>query len=599
MSIHVEAEDWMMTAALIGLSRLFPEDDSLITKSGVQLRKEHLEQIPTRYFNYLIEHFSIVERDVNRMSWNVSQVNKNPEKIESNAKKIRDSMKDQYNKVVKYFSDTPECKELQEIIESLKLVKKPEDAPKVEEAVNAYERIMSTTFINEKLTLNYAKAMILGPIFGQPSFLQPTFNAKTRYEHESKLYKDFIQPAEYEIAFQELRSNGMTMDKGLQFLQNRKDYKPFKDWHSRLKKLKTEKEFQDYIGDELLPCSFIDDMAATQSFEEMVFSPLALSKDQAVNFNWNFNKNNPIPISALARLLFFLTPIGLTFYTRRLGTETGNEILRFAGVVLSQQAFSDTLDQNNTYFTERQQKGNTFGEAIVNVLDEARDKAEKRRKTYLFVEFFSDYQAKKTLLDYYHMPTYLTDYLSKYGKTLSWLNKNNLRDQFLRTAMKGQDTKQVIFAYLRLAIKENYHTNGAYHATKERRRILEAKKRGDNMTGQDKKISFIYFCGADLRKEYVTPTVSINGEGPYRASGQKKLERVAYRLLNAVKAGNKNAFMDTIFRVYMGTHKKIPSIFVELHKEEGLDFETIASAFITGLLAEERKQSNEEVTANE
>ncbi|MCM3761174.1 type I-B CRISPR-associated protein Cas8b1/Cst1 [Alkalihalobacillus oceani] len=584
--IQIEAEDWMITAGLIGLVRLFPEDEQMITKTGVTIHSHHIEQLPERYFSYLLKTFSIVERDVGRMSWYTSQLKRQPEKAKQYAADVRKMMNEQLKKVEKYFPTSKECKELNEITEALKLVKKDENAEKVEEAVQAYRRIMSTPFIDKKLTLNYVKAVILSPFFGQPSFFQPVFNAKSLEEHIYQFEQDFTYPAKMELELYEQITRQTEGQAILGYLERNQEYKPFKDWYKKLKK-REGPEIQAFFA-ESFPCSFIYDMVATQSFEEMIFSPLALSKDKAVNFNWEFNRKNPVPISSLARLLLFLVPIGLAFYTRRIGSQLSNETLRFAGILLSQQPFPLIVKENETYQTLRQKKGNSFGEAVANLLEEVTDKAQKLTHSYLFVEVYSSYTTKKTLLDYYHMPPYLASYLSLHGKVISKLGHRELKDEFLRTVLKGQDPKRVVFDYLRLAVNESWHAKGAYIATQERWRIIEARKGAENVVNQDKKIHFIYTRGRALRAAMIKSRPG--SEELYRASGGKKAEGIAYRLLNALKAGNTSAFMDTIFRVHMAADLSIPSIFTETYKEEGLDFETIGSAFIAGLLNQERKQ---------
>ncbi|XOQ13514.1 MAG: Type I-B CRISPR-associated protein Cas8b1/Cst1 [Shouchella clausii] len=594
--LHIEAEDWVMTAALIGVARLCGEE--VITSTGVSLRKHHLKEIPKKYFDYLLTHFSIVDRDVDRMQWHVNRANKKPEQVKDCAKEIRKIMGEQAKKVEKYFAGTDEAVQLKTLLDKLKVVKAKDDGSVIAEAVNEYKQIMSTAFINEKLTLNYVKAIILGPLYGQPSFLQPAFNAKTREAHEQQFYKDFVYAAELDLEFYEQVKDGYQLETLLPFLKEREEYKPFKDWLKKLKKVSSPELLHAFFTEEQLPCSFVPELVATQSFEEMVFSPLALSKEKAANFNWEFNRNTPVPISGLARLLLFLVPIGLATYTRKVGSATSSETLRFSGLILSQQLFPEIVKQNEQLFAERQLKGTTFGEAILTVLGDASVKAEKKAQSYMYVEFFSNYQAKKTLLDYYHMPSYLVDYLNSHGRSLFQLKHAELRDRFVRMSMKGIDTKQVVFDYIRLAIKEPFHAVGAYSAVKERKRLNEAKKGVSDLTNQDKRISFIFMKGAELRNKYVRPSTSTEEMGVYQASGQKKLEGIAYRLLNSVKAGNRHAFMDTVFRMYMGTGLTIPTIFTDINKEQGLDFETIASAFITGLLAEDRSNNKEEAKAN-
>lgn len=597
MSIYIEAEEWAMTAGLLGLTQLLDESQITLSDKGVTFNAESLNGLAEKYIYELIQRFSVAERDISRMNWYFNQMKNNPDRIKQYVSEIRKTMSEQVKKVKKYFEDTEEFKKLSEAVEQVKGVKKERDLPIIEKSIEMYREYASTKLINEKLTLNYVKAVILNPFFGQTSILQPSFNAKSTEEHIEQIERDFVNPAYLELKFYELMNSGNHAGEIIDFLTEHQNYKPFKDWLKKVKKLKSMDLIKQYFHEHALPCSFIDGLLATQSYEEMVFSPLALSKSKAVNFHWDFDKKQPVPMSSVARLILFMSPLGMAFYSRKVGSAQSNETLRYAGLILSQESFSNIMRLNHHY-RDLRSKGSTFGEAIVNVLQESLDKAERINNSYFFLEVHSDYQAKKTLLDYYHMPAYLVRYLAEYGKGLRWLQHRDLRDAFLRTIFKGIDPIEVVFEYLREAISIPYHGQGAFHAVRERQRILQAKKGVKDMRSQDKLISFIYYRGVELREHMVNSRDYQSGDGPYRASGRKKLEGIAYRLINAVKAGNKQAFMDTIFRLYLGTDLKVPGVFVDSFKEEGLDFETIASAFIAGMLGQDSSVKKEEVLNN-
>lgn len=583
-----------MAAGCIGLAKLYPEEDLPRVENGVILNKKVLNSLAEKYISGLIEEFSIVKRDIRRLKWYSHQAEKKPERTKELAVEVRKNMNEQYKKVEKYFSNTDECKRLKDLLAMISEIKNSEDAPKISEAIASYKEIMQTTFINEKLTLNYAKAVVLNPFFGQTSILQPVFNSKSTDEHIAQIEKDFIQPAKLEIDFTEIVATAKTKEDIIDFLEQNHDYKPFKDLIKPFKKLPDLDAIQDYLKNEELPCSFIDGFIATQSYEEMTFSPLSFSKNKAVNFNWNFDKQLPVPISAVARLVMFMAPFGMAFYSRKIGNITSNENLRFSGLFMTQKHFAEVIKENLTYQKLRGE-GSSFEEAIVGLLRETVDKANKIRNSYFFLEVYSNYQMKKTLLDYYHMPSYLAYYIAKYGKTLDILHHKDLKDSFFRIILKGIDPRNVVFDYLRVAIAEPFHALGAYYAVRERRRILEAKKGVSDVTKYDKTISYVYYRGADLRKEMVIERSGGQKGEPYRASGRKKIEGIAYRLLNAAKAGNKSAFMDTIFRVHIASGLDVPSVFIEAFKDEGLDFDTISSAFIAGLLGQEKINEKGEV----
>ncbi|AJS57311.1 type I-B CRISPR-associated protein Cas8b1/Cst1 [Paenibacillus sp. IHBB 10380] len=655
-SIEIIAEDWMMTAGLIGLTRLFDKEEypSFQTNRGIILTEEQIQQFPEKYIRWLIQNHSIVKRDVGRMEWSIDQVgraklvsdhNTDAEqqekltvKVIEAAKHLRKSIGDQAKKVEKYFSDAPEYQELLTLIERLEILSKNKEAyieaDQIKQARDDYERIMSVPFINERLTLNYVRSVMLEPFFGQTSILQKTFASKSTQQFIEQLDKDFARPALQDLQLYAERQKEITESDISALLQEHSETnKYYRKWLKLTKKLKTPQEVYDFLENEVLRCSLIDGLLATQSFEEKSFVPLGVSKNNSYNFSWDFDRDISIPMSAIARLVLFAVPIGLAMYNRRMGTEEFNENKRFFGMVMTQNSFIENVNNNNTYYTLRS-GGNTMGEAITGLLDESRDKARKiHQQSYFFIELHSDYSAKKTLLEYYHMPPYLATFLSSYGKTLHLIHHTHAKDTFLRAVLKGQDPKETIYELLRVSIKPTLNSSNpteiakvaeskrladsAYHAVIARKRILQAKKGEQEMANYDEKISRINKQGKILGICLTSGRSADYGEGKvYQASGRKKLDGIVYRLLNAAKSGNKAEFMDTVFRMYMSAntsiarknsssdkYMEVSSDFLEGFKENGLDFDTIASSFIAGLLGqnseENKNESNPSITAKE
>lgn len=62
-----------------------------------------------------------------------------------------------------------------------------------------------------------------------------------------------------------------------------------------------------------------------------------------------------------------------------------------------------------------------------------------------------------------------------------------------------------------------------------------------------------------------------------------KIPGISYRLLNALKTGNKNMFMDVVINCYLYVGKPIPNIITEALRDEDGVFETIGYAFVSGL----------------
>ena len=74
----------------------------------------------------------------------------------------------------------------------------------------------------------------------------------------------------------------------------------------------------------------------------------------------------------------------------------------------------------------------------------------------------------------------------------------------------------------------------------------------------------------------------------YRAKGSvDKLSGISYKLLNALKTNNKNAFMDTVLNCYLYTKGQVPNIFLDVLKSDE-EFKTIGYAFVAGLIEGEK-----------
>lgn len=603
--LQIEVDNWAMTAGLIGLARLLEDRTDIIDNKVVRISAEDITDVAKLYVHKLLRDFSLAERERQRLKNMLNRLyrlreSKNLDKYKETRKQIQNAIHEQFKKVAKYFPDSAEKKEIESILDRLKGMNTFEHLETVGREVEQYIHLLSTPPINEKLTLNHVKVEILGPLYGQASILQKTFYSKSTEEHISRIQQDFVQPACLELQFHEVRQKATGADEIVSFLEEHKqNYKPFKDWLRAVKKMKSDAEVFDYFDNRLLHCMFIPELPATQSYEEMVFSPLALSRENAINFHWNFEYKFPAPISAVARLVLFMVPFGVAYYPRRLGSPEANEIFRFAGLITTQEPLAEIRKLNDYYKAKREGTGGeaTFAESIVGIFQETKYKAKELSKPYFTIfEFYAD--GKKTLLDYYHMPPYVATYFARYGNALKLLFQYDLRDEFVRMVLRGIDPKRVVFQYLRLVIKNNASARDAIIAVRERKRILNARKDVNGMDKQDGQIWVVYHKGLELQKKFVSNRSGEQEDGQYHASGRKKLEGISYRLLNAVKSGNRHGFMDTVFRLYMSQNEEIPSIFVNVFTDDGLDFETIGSAFIAGLLGEEFKdEKDKEVPA--
>lgn len=586
MRVNIYAEDWMICMGMVGLKRLL-KDDIELTKFGLSFDIDVLEKLPEIFFEYMINEFDIAERDYERIKDNFKYAG-NEERFQQGLEQIKRTMVIQLKKVTRDFKDQPPEVELREIIENVKLIKKFKQYGLLEEYIEEYYRIMKTQDINEKLTMNYFKTVIMKPFYGQPSFLNVSKNDFTKEEQMDLFFEDYVKPVILEAKFQEQLSANQEPESIKDFLQENNDYKPFYGILRAIKKKETLEEIQGYIAD-LPRCTFIDGQLATTNFEEMMFSPLGVT-GKAFNFNWDLESRQPVPLSVLAKLILFLVPTGVAFYNRKDGFGGQGEYRTYAGFVMSDQPFTEIYRMNNS-FKIKKKDDNPFDEVVYSLLQDTQQRAKYVINQLFFLEIFSEYQTKKTLLDYYHMPPYIAEYFQKYGDKLRAIRPRELREAFTRSALKGIDPQEIVFRCLQVSIRRNSSGIGGYIAARELNRIQALKKGVRNMSKEDKRVYVVFKQGQELRDKLIKAGEDRAASSEvYTASSGKKINAIAYRLLNAAKAGSKKNFMDTLFRIHMAADQKISSIFLNVLHEKDLTFEVVSSAFIAGLLSEDYRE---------
>jgi CRISPR-associated protein Cst1 len=600
MALRLYASDWLMSMALVGLQRLYTygEKNNIIpdehrrtvreTDSGLEIEPAALGYLPQIFFSYLIDEYSIAERDYERLQKNL-KYGKNKDRFSDAFASIKKTITDSTKKILKYFTDTPAETALQDIQNRLKEIKHHDQLEQLEVCIDDYYNVVKQKEINNKLTLNYVRSLILNPYFGQVSFLQ---RAKSHWgvtEQVSLFCKDYILPIQNELQLLEIVDKAEKAEDILAFLDKHANYQPF----STLKRVWKKKDIafiRNYMREEVPECALVMGQPAFQNFEEMMFSPLGVSASNSVNFFWDLAYKQPLPLSSLARLLLFCVPVGTTMYYRKDGFDEQGEKRMYAGFVHSDENFQEIF-RKNEHFKRLKKQSEPFEKIISGLVRGVRKESEYTMQHLFFLEMSAE--GKRTLLDYYHIPHYLAKYFQEYGEKLEHISPYEYREHFIRNALQGIDTKHVIFKYLRHVIKNGGSGLGVYIAVRERHRI-ECYKRGEkDMKKQDNRVAAFFNSGRDIRRAFEQAGKAGESEDTYSASAGKKVTGIAYRLLNATKAGNKDSFMDTLLRVYMSVDKPIPTVFLHAMHEREMDFATAANAFIAGMLSSENEKQKD------
>lgn len=152
--------------------------------------------------------------------------------------------------------------------------------------------------------------------------------------------------------------------------------------------------------------------------------------------------------------------------------------------------------------------------------------------------------------------------------------------------LKNKDIKYIINDRLRDDIvKQRTNSYNSFLAIQTRMilNILKKEKRGvEEIDKNNNKLYALYNLGIEIHEE-----LKHKGE-------ENKLSGYTYKMLNSIKTGNKNEFMDIVIRLHMSMGKNISPIFLETMQEAKLDFESIGQSFLSGLISNKYEKKEEE-----
>ena len=550
--VFVRMNEWALVQGMVGYKRILEHADVPIDtkEQGLIVTREALEKLPEAYFHYFLNKYSLVKRNQSVLrSWH----NKWKKGDKSFKKKLNKQLKDIENRAKNYFSDHPTGITLLENINKYRTQKDYDQ--ELDKVLNEIIQAMENKDIDEKLTSNIFKAVHLKNYYGQVSFLNVSKNKLTIEEQIELFRRDFIQPVLDEWDFiQKLNENNTT--NCIEIL-DKTNHKQLSSLKKSLKSTTTE-DMKTYLDDHVFKCSLTDFPLGLYNFEEGIFSPLALSIGNALNMTWNGEGKTYFPICALARLLLFCSAAGATISNRK------SVFVYFDG------SFDQIYQANEHYHTEKD-RDKTFDEVIFDLAREQHLRADWLAQNYMIFEYESDYDSKKTLLDYMIMTPSLIKLFQSHHKLFSYIHYSN-KTRFIKMLLKNIDTKHLIAEVLREKIKNGYSSLEVLFMTILRHYSQFYQKEDEEQMEADKQKKYIWI----LYKSAETIRQKI---------GIKKAQGIAYRLLNAVQAGNKNTFMDTVMRVYISNDTEMPTILLESLHENKMDFATVANAWIAGLIS--------------
>lgn len=556
-------DEWFFTQSLVGYKKILEDygEKVEITNDGIVVEKHHLEMMADAFFTYYLKNYSVAAREERLIMMNHNKFKNGDQsaKTELN-RRINESKK----KVARDFNETFEGERVVELADLYRKQKKY--VREMDDWIEEFIGLLYTTDIDTKLTSNFFKSVILRPYFGQVTFLNVTHNRKTIDEQKAIFYKDLIEPILEEWKLIHLLNQDD--EKEILSMLESTSHNLMNSIKRAFRK-KSVSEMNEYLLQEVHKCSFTDFPVALLSFEEGVFSPLALSLNRSINMTWNSNGKKMLPLSSLARLLIFCSQAGATH-------SQGKSIFVYYG------GSFEELYSTNQFYADLKNQNKSFDEIVFDLVREEKFKAKYHQNHYMIYEYESDYDARKTLLDYMVMTPNLIKLFTEHSNLFKHIHYT-VKSEMVRNLLQERDTKNLITNVLRDKIKNSYSPFEVIQMIQIRHLNQLYKKE-------------VMIVDSNKQKRYVWALVKSAEQVKYQI-GEKKAQGIAYRLLNAVRSNNKNTFMDTVMRTYISCDQHMPGLLLEALHEDKMDFATVGNAWIAGLVSKPNdiKEGEEEV----
>lgn len=608
MKAKIYLSDWFYNAGIVGFYRIFKDKEKLEIKDNyIEFDTKELRNFADEYFEYFFTQYNVAERTMQRVANNLKIISQNLTKEPSNKEDenrikeaiktqktyFKNTIKGQLIKIKKFDEDTYET--ISNAMNKIDEIKDKEQVQELDEIYALIKENLEKTNINQKLTMNFFKSILSNSYFGQPSFLNVVKSSLPYEEQKEVMYKDYISNIIEMDFIKDILSNKYDINE-IKEIINKKDQSQLtnqiiKIYQNILKK-KDLNQIQEYLKEKALSdCSMCNSEEILPSqYSEGNFIPLAVSSDNMSNFFWNQNVN--LQICDICKLILFCIPAGVTSIIKTVKDNGEYKEQNVYSFVNYDTNITELIKTNNN-FRDRSKKEKTnynpYAEIILDIVDQNKQISNWQLENIFVVEFDAEYRAFSRM-EYFNITRPVAEFFTKYATdSLNKIKDYKYRVQVVDYILKNKDTKIIINNRIRDNFTNDIKNNiDSYYATKARMNINLLKKGDKNMEGiekNNKKLGAIYNIGIATREKFKQKNM------------ENKLDGYIYKMLNCIKQGNKNDFMDIIIRLHISIEESISPIFIESMKEGDLAFEDIGHSYLAGL-ASNRYEKNEEVENN-
>jgi CRISPR-associated protein Cst1 len=154
--------------------------------------------------------------------------------------------------------------------------------------------------------------------------------------------------------------------------------------------------------------------------------------------------------------------------------------------------------------------------------------------------------------------------------------------EFLNSILKKNLSYEFLYKIFKSKIKDKAYISSNNLLKLIHMYLLYLKKLGgENMSLEEKSLWAMYIQGQDLLKRLK------------EKNAENKIQSIAYRLLNALKTGDVNQFMNITMRTYIAYNLEIPSLLVKALQDKD-SFYLLGYSFLSGLLGKEYQSQEED-----
>ncbi|EQF23389.1 CRISPR-associated family protein [Clostridioides difficile CD160] len=602
MKLRVYRGDWFFNMGIVGFLNIIKKADVkeqvFIIEDYIEFDSSFLENFHNYYFDYFMDEYDVSKRIRKSVDYSINFIKSKPDKIKDGIKKIKDNIKQQNDKVKKFDEDNSNL--IKEKLDIMSKIKSYDEFDLLETLIDEIIDIFKIKSINDRLTANLYKYVVQDNYFGQVSFLNV---AKAKLDLDGLkqvMFNDYLRQIIYLGELEDLLEEN-DYDKLKIYLNDRLDSiskdvnekkvskssintieKIMKEINNKfIKKNKSIEDIRLYI-DSLEVCEMCGSYKGIlDEYSESNFAPLGVSTNNARNMFWN--QEYTTSICDVCKLILFCTPAGATYTRKNYLSNEENEFYLFVNMDTSINELFDgnanlKSKDNKSLVNQEEVPFNNF---IKNIVEENREKSEWKLHNTLFVEFKASIDSKKCKINYFNIPNYLAKFFTnkKINIKLQNIHDNKLKSNVIDLLLKNKDLKHLINNTLRNKVrndienvsKSNISGIDCFKVVEVRKLISDYKKGVYKM--DDKNLEVIYNAGRDINDYYVDK------------DSKNKIGGITYKLLNLIKVGNRNDFMQTILRIFSSCEKIPPVEVLGILSEKDLDFESIGYAFITGLIS--------------